>query len=87
MTTSEDDPVWAAVVAAEDEYGEGAEDHARRELAIAIAAGDMRQAVIWEAAAQSLHTFHTINRTWARSRGDLLPRIIPRNARSGERPE
>ena len=80
MTTSEDDPVWAAVVAAVVEYGEGAEDHARRELAKAIAAGDTRHAVIWEAAAQSLHTFHTINRTWVRSRGDLLPRVIPTNA-------
>ena len=87
MTTSEDDPVWAAVVAAEVEYGEGAEEHARRELARAIAAGDMGQAEIWEAAAQSLHTFHSINRTWARSRGDLLPRIIPTKARSHETPE
>ncbi|HEV7310944.1 hypothetical protein [Sphingopyxis sp.] len=87
MTIREEDSVWAAVFAAEDEHGEGAEEYARRERVKAIAAGDMRQAEIWEAAARSLHTLHTINRTWARPRGDLLPQIDPTRARPWEDPQ
>lgn len=84
MTRNENDPIWAAVVAAEDEFGEAAEDHARRETEKAIAAGDMLQTAIWDAAAHTLHTLHAINRTWARPRHGPLPRIDRNEPRSAE---
>ncbi|WP_338424549.1 hypothetical protein [Sphingopyxis kveilinensis] len=77
MTICNEDPIWAAVLAAEDAFGEAAEDHARAEAARASAAGDSHQAAIWDAAAQMLHNLHTINQTWARPRASLLPRIEP----------
>lgn len=64
--TIDPDSVWAAVTAVEDEYGETAEAEARRQAEICAAAGDAVQAAIWEAAANNLHTLHTINRQWAR---------------------
>lgn len=70
----------------EDLFGEGAEEHARRETVEAMAAGDIQQAAVWEAAAQTLHTLHIINWIWARPRGDLLPRFDPTNARSPDIP-
>lgn len=69
----ESDPIWAAVIAAEDMHGEAAEDHARREAGKAAAAGDMVQAAIWQAAADTLHMLHSINRQWARPRGASFP--------------
>lgn len=80
MTTSDNDPVWTAALAAEDAFGEAAEDHARREAAKASAAGNADEAAIWDAAANMLHNLHTINRTWARPRASLLPRIDSRAA-------
>jgi len=70
MTT--EDPIWAAVLAAEDMHGDGAESHARREAAAATASGDMLNAAIWDAAAHALHVLHTINQTWARPRANIL---------------
>lgn len=80
MTTSDNNPVWAAVLAAEDAFGEAAEDHARREAAKANAAGDADEAAMWAAAAHMLSNLHTINRTCARARASLLPRIDSRAA-------
>ncbi|MGV3729838.1 MAG: hypothetical protein ACO1NN_03660 [Sphingopyxis sp.] len=77
MTTCDKDPIWAAVLAAEDAFGEAAEDHARTEAVRARAAGDKHQEAIWDAAAHMLHNLHTINQTWARPRASLLPRIDP----------
>jgi biotin synthase-related radical SAM superfamily protein len=75
----EEDPVWIAVVAAEDEHGEAAEAYARREADRCAVAGDVAQAEIWAAAAKSLHILHAINRQWARSnRAPLLPTIRAR---------
>ncbi|MBW8296407.1 hypothetical protein [Sphingopyxis sp.] len=77
--TMEEDPFWIAVVAAEDEHGEAAAAYARREADRCAAAGDVEQAEIWAAAANSLHILHAINRQWARSnRAPLLPTIRPR---------
>lgn len=59
---------WAALVEAEDSYGEGAEAYA---LAMAVAArsqGDPKQARIWAAAADELHILHSINKQWAQPR-------------------
>lgn len=67
------DLVWAAVIAAEDEHGEKAEDFARAEAVKAAAAGDAAGAKNWETIADELHILHTINRRWARPRGDVLP--------------
>lgn len=67
-----EDPIWAAVLTAEDEYGEGAEEHARSEARRAEEAGDQLQAAIWDAAAHALHVLHAINRTWARPRAAPL---------------
>lgn len=71
--TDKEDPIWAAVLAAEDGHGEGAEDYARGEANTATEAGDMMQAAIWDAAAHALHVLHTINRTWARPRATAPP--------------
>lgn len=60
------DAIWAAVIAAEDEYGEAAEAFARSEAAKATEAGDDERAAHWAEAAGELHTLHTINREWAR---------------------
>lgn len=68
--TTEADPVWNAVIAAEDEHGEGAEAHARREAERLAATGDEVQAAIWRAAADDLHILHTINRQRARRRSN-----------------
>lgn len=62
-----EDPIWSAVLAAEDAHGEGAEDHARSEAGKACRAGNMIDAAIWDAAAHALHVLHSINRTRARS--------------------
>lgn len=66
--SGEKDPIWAAVLEAEDRHGEAAEDYARRKAEKATAYGDMLQAAIWDAAAHTLHVLHSINRTWARPR-------------------
>ncbi|MDO9369475.1 MAG: hypothetical protein Q7T68_12980 [Sphingopyxis sp.] len=66
--SSETDPIWDAVLAAEDQHGEGAEHYARAEAEKATASGDMLQAAIWDAAAHTLHVLHSINRTWAKPR-------------------
>lgn len=66
--TDEEDPIWAAVLAAEDQYGEEAETHARRNARLATDAGDLSQAAVWDAVAQNLHILHSINRTCARPR-------------------
>ncbi|WP_447756186.1 hypothetical protein [Sphingopyxis fribergensis] len=69
--TDKEDPIWAAVLAAEDQFGEGAEDHARGEARMAVEAGDMPRAAVWDAAAHALHVLHAINRTWARPRKNV----------------
>lgn len=79
--TDNEDPIWAAVLAAEDEYGEEAEPHARRQALLATAAGDISQAAVWDAVAQNLHILHSINRTWARPRDD--PSARPAGDRNG----
>lgn len=66
--SSDEEAIWAAVLAAEDQHGEAAEDHARGEAEAARVSGDMPQAAIWDAAARTLHVLHSINRTRARSR-------------------
>lgn len=86
MTTSDYDAIWAAVLAAEDAFGEAAEDHARREAAKANAAGNEHEAALWDAAAHMLHHLHTINRTWARPRASLLPCIDGRAAGQADMP-
>lgn len=60
------DLVWAAVIAAEDEYGERAEEFARGEAVRAAGAGDIEAERHWKTVADELHKFHTINRQWAR---------------------
>lgn len=62
-----------AVIAAEDEHGERAEEFARTEAARALAAGDVEIAEKWRAVAGELHIFHTINRRWARARNEAPP--------------
>jgi hypothetical protein len=71
-----DDAIWAAVIAVEDAHGENAEDHARCEAGKACRAGHMREAAIWDAAAEDLHSLHLINRIGARRFGALPP--LPR---------
>lgn|GEM_PF-6670147 len=66
MLTSE---TWAALVEAEDLYGEGAEAHALAMAASARKQRDYRRAHVWAAAAAELHILHNINRQWARPRG------------------
>ncbi|KTE20049.1 hypothetical protein ATE67_11695 [Sphingopyxis sp. H050] len=56
-----EDPIWTAVIAAEDVHGEGSEHHARSEAGTACRTGDMRKAAIWHAAADDLHLLHSIN--------------------------
>lgn len=68
--THDEDPIWAAVLAAEDQWGEKAEEHAAKEACVATDAGDQLQAAIWDAAAHALHVLHSINRSWARPRSD-----------------
>lgn len=69
-----EDPIWAAVLSAEDNYGDDAEDYARSQANVATKSGDMLQAAVWDAAAHALHVLHSINRTWARPRADLSSR-------------
>jgi hypothetical protein len=59
---------WAALVEAEDGYGEGAEAHALSMAAAARSQGDDKQAHIWAAAADELHILHNINKQWAQPR-------------------
>lgn len=59
---------WAALVEAEDGYGEGAEAHALAMAAAARRQGDEKQADIWAAAAGELHILHNMNKQWARPR-------------------
>lgn len=59
---------WAALVKAEDGYGEGAEAHALAMAAAARKQGDETQAHIWDAAAGELHILHNINKQWAKPR-------------------
>jgi hypothetical protein len=66
-----DDPIWTAIIATEDAHGENAEDHARCEAGKACRTGHMREAAIWEAAADDLHALHLINRVSARPSGAL----------------
>lgn len=85
--TSATDPVWMAVMAAEDEHGERAEDFARTEAARASAAGDWKAAETWQAVAAELHTLHAINRRWARPRSKVLSVTAPgRNLGAARRP-
>ncbi|HET6523166.1 hypothetical protein [Sphingopyxis sp.] len=65
--------IWPAVIAAEDEYGEGAEEYARREARIAAAAGMANEARRWLAVADELHTLHSINQRWARPARETRP--------------
>jgi len=76
------DAVWVAVIAAEDEHGEKAEDFARAEAVKAAAAGDAEGANSWATVADELHILHTINRRWARPRGDVLPTVAPHERRA-----
>lgn len=62
------DDTWAALVEAEDSYGEGAETHALARAAAARQQGDEKQAHIWAAAANELHILHNINKQWAKPR-------------------
>lgn len=83
----EGDPLWDAVIAAEDEFGEGAEEHARREAAKASECGDMALAEKWGAIADMLHTLHAINRQWARPRAAPAPAprsLAKRDERKGD---
>lgn len=85
------DSIWRAVIAAEDEHGEGAEDFARREAQRAAAAGMTEEASRWLVVADELHTLHSINQRWARPRGETrpaigaLPRVIIDRHASGSR--
>lgn len=60
--------VWSAVVDAENAHSEGAERHARRQADLARAKGDAGVADMWDAAADTLHTLHSINRRRVRAR-------------------
>jgi hypothetical protein len=68
-----DDPIWTAIIATEDAHGENAEDHARCEAGKACRTGRMREAAIWDTAADDLHSLHLINRMTARRFGELPP--------------
>lgn len=72
--TDKDDPIWAAVLAAEDQFGEDAESYARGQSRQATEVGDLGLAAVWDAAADKLNILHSINRTWARPRDDLSAR-------------
>jgi len=67
------DNIWAAMTAAEDAYGEGAEAFAREKAVEAEADGDAEQASEWNFVAEELYILHAINRQWARSRSTLGP--------------
>lgn len=60
------DNIWAAMTAAEDAYGEGAEAFARGKAVEAEAGDDTEQASKWNLVADELHILHAINRQWAR---------------------
>ena len=75
--SQETNTVWSAVIATEDEHGEGAEDFARSEAARAAATGDTEREGSWRMVADELHILHAINRRRARPRGDAPPAARP----------
>ncbi len=72
------DPIWMAVIAAEDEHGERAEEFARCTEAASLGAERCRDCE-WRAVAGELHIFHTINRRFERGRGTKLHQPEPPN--------
>lgn len=77
-----DDPVWTAVIAAEDAHGEDSENHARCEAGKACRTGHMRDAAIWDAAADDLHSLHSINQIVIRP-----PAAVPHLPRKSVAPD
>lgn len=67
------DNIWAAMIAAEDAYGEGAEAFAREKVVEAVAGGDPQSASEWNLVADELHILHSINCQWARPRSTARP--------------
>lgn len=61
------DPIWNAVLAAEDAHGDAAEVYARGEAAKATMRGDIEGAAHWCGIAEELNTLHAINFKWARA--------------------